>query len=722
MKKKVTHVIYGICVAAMSVLPFISVAEETPAPVAEKGSALKKEYSPFNFRKAKSEAEKEYPMARIGDEVEARTPRGTIKGKFNGLQDDKIKIGSETVYTSDLDELDKIYFDQALCRKTREDYVERRLSEYTAEKNSAVEKHKNTLTVKPAEAAAKTASPPEENKPKPDESPKNNTAPADVKLPGSNPDNATHDGKSSSDAAKSSARKNKEETVSSPDEGILTPFSPVKIILLFVWFLSGLFALKAGEKIFRKNAANNSFYNTAVEKTLPKNVDLHSFYNLFAIFLGPLALLFCYLVGEGANLAKNLFSRKSKEEKYHELPITIIDSKGNNAATLDAHEGLSFLKQLLHDALLKGASDIFIDPKKDNYAIRIRVDGTIKVVDLLEEEQALSVINMIKVAAGMDIAERRRPQDGSFSANTETHKASFRVASVGVFGGEKITLRVISSDKGKYKLNSIGLTEEQYKIVSSTIRLPSGMVLMCGPTGSGKTTSLYSMLEEIDYNMKNVISIEDPVEHVMPNISQMEVNVKAGITFASLLRNSLRQNPDIIFLGEIRDEETAQIAVNASQTGHLIIATIHSNDNIGTIDRLMNLGLPLRSIAATLHVIISQRLIRKLCTHCKVKADLKREQKDLLESCGLPTDNVSAPHSCPRCRGTGYSGRRAIFEVLIMDAGLRAVLEDPDASNTSIREYVEKNQDMANIAGEALTLVSEGVTSYEEFERVTLNM
>ena len=483
-------------------------------------------------------------------------------------------------------------------------------------------------------------------------------------------------------------------------------FAPVKLILLFTWFLCGLYALKAGE-----------------EKLGKRHGTLKEYYNLLAVFLGPVAIAYCYLRGNAWNFIIGLFQSKLKDKAKQEIPVVILDAKGNRLSdSVDVHDALTFLKQLIYDAVKKQCSDIFIDPKNESYSVRIRVDGAIKIYNMLPSDTALAVISTVKVAAGMDIAEKRRPQDGSFSALVEENQPSFRVASVGVFGGEKITIRVMASDMGQRKLESIGLSKEQYKIISSAIRLPSGMVLMCGPTGSGKTSTLYAMLGSIDYNMKNVISIEDPVEHVMPSISQMEVNIKADITFASLLRNALRQNPDVICVGEIRDEETAEIAVHASQTGHLIIATLHSNDNIGTIDRLMNLGIPLRSIAATLHVIISQRLIRKLCPHCKAQAELTAEQKAFMERYGFPTDNIYAPRGCPNCDGTGYLGRQALFEILVMDAGLRAVLEAPNASNTTIQEYVDSHQNTANIAGQALTLVSSGVTSYEEFERVTINI
>ena len=248
------------------------------------------------------------------------------------------------------------------------------------------------------------------------------------------------------------------------------------------------------------------------------------------------------------------------------------------------------------------------------------------------------------------------------------------------------------------------------------------MVLMCGPTGSGKTSTLYAMLKSIDYTIKNVISIEDPIENIMPQISQMEVNTKADITFGSLLRNALRQNPDIICLGEIRDEETAEIAVQAAQTGHLIIATVHSNDNLGTVDRLQNLGVPLRTIAATLHVIVSQRLVRTLCPQCKRRVELTPELLDYFNRAHLPSNNVFAAAGCPHCDGTGYAGRRAIFDIMVVNHELRNLLEDDATTLATIQAYIEREHGSSMMAYKGYQLVSQGVCSIEEVNRIALNL
>jgi type II secretory ATPase GspE/PulE/Tfp pilus assembly ATPase PilB-like protein len=232
---------------------------------------------------------------------------------------------------------------------------------------------------------------------------------------------------------------------------------------------------------------------------------------------------------------------------------------------------------------------------------------------------------------------------------------------------------------------------------------------------------LYSLLNSIDYSIKNVISIEDPIERVVPAISQMEVNTKAGITFAQLLRNALRQNPDVICLGEIRDEDTAQVAVHAAQTGHLIIATVHSNSNLGTIDRLMNLGIPLRSIAGTLRVIVSQRLVRKLCT-CKKATTLPNHMQETFNSLGLRPKEIYAPCGCEKCGNTGYLGRVALFDILLVDDKLRNLLETNGATISQIENEYASVFKVNSMAADGYRLVSSGVTSLEEVERVTFDI
>lgn len=479
-------------------------------------------------------------------------------------------------------------------------------------------------------------------------------------------------------------------------------FNFINLLVLILWFLTGVYTLSFIAK-----------YSGCGEKT-------KTYLNTAALFAGPL----CLLVFGGFKLYKvvleDIVFRKPPPPE-----IDILDSRGKSVLSLDDasySESLEVMKELIFLALKKRASDIFIDPKKDSvYTVRLRVDGGLRMVRTLDDTLANAVISAIKVAAGMDSFERRRPQDGSFTARVPEGQAAFRVASVGAFGGEKITVRVLGCAGGPMKLEDLGMTLENQKMLKSVLGMPSGMLLICGPTGSGKTTTLYGILQSFDYSIKNVMSIEDPIENIMPNISQMEVNTKAEITFAALLRNALRQNPDVICLGEIRDRETAEIATQAAQTGHFIVATLHSNDNIGTLDRMMSLGVPMRSLASTLRMIVSQRLVRKLCS-CKQRTTLPEEYREYFEASGWRQDQIYAPCGCRECDGTGYKERHAIFEMMPMTTELKALLENGE-SLSEVKEFLEQqNGSSSMMLNDALRLVERGETSIDEVERVILKM
>ena len=476
----------------------------------------------------------------------------------------------------------------------------------------------------------------------------------------------------------------------------------ITVILLFGWLLSGLYVVNRLRSDSRADPV----------QVLP------------SFFIGPFGWVWLRLHQNGGKI-RDLFRFDSEGTKGQEgeSDLIFLDGQGNElfSGRTDRSRTVEDVKKIVSEAVNRRSSDIFIDPKEKVYTVRFRVDGMIREYDTMPEDQAAAAISMIKVASGMDIAEKRRPQDGMFSILYGGKTTSFRVASVGVFGGEKISIRVILPEDGSRDISALGLSKEQLSLVRSGVKLSSGMILLCGPTGSGKTSTLYSMLGAVDYNMKNVISIEDPIERVIPHVSQMEVNVKADITFASLLRNALRQNPDVICVGEIRDEETAEVAVHAAQTGHLIIATLHSNDNAGTIVRLADLGVPLRSIAACLQLIISQRLVRKLCPHCRRKAELSAEQLDFCAKYGIPAESLFTSAGCPECGNTGFAGRQAVFEILTMTDQLRAVMESSDASVMSIQECIEKNRGENTIFNIAGGMLLRGEIPLEQFERVNIN-
>jgi general secretion pathway protein E len=364
-----------------------------------------------------------------------------------------------------------------------------------------------------------------------------------------------------------------------PSEGSISLlFNPVKLLLLVAWLYLCLYFVQI----------------VHFHHLVPTSK--RSIANLLTLLLGPLVLGALYVLDvwrmvRGTDLRVIDVIR----EKFHgfvdmirsvdggkasSARIILLDSAGQNFAESfgkdrESKATLQVTETVIAGALQRRASDILIDPKTmDTYTVRYRIDGMLRAMDELTADKAAAVINSIKAVAGMDISERRRPQDGAFSAKDDTRSYSFRVSSAGVLGGEKLSLRVLGQNTDLLNLRNINLAGATLQTVEEAISRPSGMIVVCGPTGSGKTTTLYAMLNSIDFFSRNVVTVEDPVEYVLANTSQIEVNVKADITFAKALRSILRQDPDVIVVGEIRDEETAAIAVKAAETGHLVLATM----------------------------------------------------------------------------------------------------------------------------------------------------
>ena len=317
----------------------------------------------------------------------------------------------------------------------------------------------------------------------------------------------------------------------------------------------------------------------------------------------------------------------------------------------------------------------------------------------------------------MDISEKRRPQDGAFIAKKAGTTASFRVASAGVLNGEKLSIRVLNQNAGTFMLTDVGLTKKQYSIIQSSISKPSGMILICGPTGSGKTTTMYAILNEMDRFTRNVITVEDPIEAVLPAASQIEINPKADITFAKTLRSVLRQDPDVICVGEIRDEETAEIALRASQTGHLVLATIHCDSNATALVRLLDLGISHLLLSSGLSLLSSQRLLRLLCEHCKKPTQLSQDLIHKFQRKGIEYTNIFEATGCRRCEGTGYLGRTAVCELLVITDQLKADIADNKLSIAELRTEGKK-KDKSNLRKEGLKKVASGITSLDELKRV----
>jgi general secretion pathway protein E len=463
--------------------------------------------------------------------------------------------------------------------------------------------------------------------------------------------------------------------------------------------------------------------------------------NIITLFLGPILLLALFMIDavrrysqsgrgimaflrrEAANAVQNI-----KEYKFvgsrGRSSVILLDPSGKSLSEVYGkekriREKVTFTKQIITDAIEQQASDILIDPKDtSSYTIRYRVDGVLRAIRQIDVETASAVVNSVKAVSGMDIAERRRPQDGGFTAKMPNRTVSFRVASAGALNGEKLAIRVLGHLAGILSLSEAGLTDKQHAILENTITKPSGMVLLCGPTGSGKTTTLYAMLDAIDFYTRNVVTVEDPIEYVLPQASQIEINPKAGITFAKALRSILRQDPDVICVGEIRDEETADIAMRASQTGHLVLATMHGGSHIASLVRLLDLGITPLLLASALSVVISQRLVRLLCKNCKTPADLTQEQVERYRRFGVNPTKIHRANGCEQCYGTGYKGRIGVFDVLVMDNVLKDRIINDELSIAKLKEYRGKRA-MSNLRQEGMKRVYEGLTTIEEVERVT---
>lgn len=367
---------------------------------------------------------------------------------------------------------------------------------------------------------------------------------------------------------------------------------------------------------------------------------------------------------------------------------------------------------ILREATAMQASDIHIEPFADFVRVRFRVDGALYTNSKLPVESYPAVLARIKIMAELDISERRIPQDGKISLEIDGKKYDYRVSTLPTIYGEKIVIRIFDTSDDHSNIEQLGLNPEQEKKVKRMISYPHGILLLTGPTGSGKTTTLYSFLKHLNNDEVNITTIEDPVENNLDGVNQIQVNPKVNLTFAASLRSILRQDPNVIMIGEIRDEETAEIAVKAAITGHLVLSTLHTNNAHGTISRLIDMGIPRYLVADALIGAISQRLVRKLCPYCKKEhITTESEMADL----GLTKpEKIYEPCGCQRCNGTGYHGRTAVFEILNLNSNIKKSIEDPNFSMDNIfRTCIENG--MIPLQEASKQLVMEGKTSYSEF-------
>ena len=372
---------------------------------------------------------------------------------------------------------------------------------------------------------------------------------------------------------------------------------------------------------------------------------------------------------------------------------------------------------MIKAAAAKRASDIHVEPQSADMAIRFRVDGLLREYQRVPRHLQNTVASRIKILSDMDISERRAPQDGRFLVRIGDQRLDLRVSTLPTQYGEKVVMRLLNSDAPQSTFKSLGIPPWIEERLKRMLVLPQGMVLVTGPTGSGKSTTLCSALTFVRKPSINIVTVEDPIEYVVPGLNQMQVNTKAGVTFGTSLRSILRQDPNVIMVGEIRDKDTAEIALKAAQTGHLVLSTLHTNDSVSAVTRLLDLGIPAFQIATSITGIIAQRLIRKLCPCRKVvPASQEFKRQLVLAGASEPAVMQHLPNGCEACDLTGYKGRVGVYEMLLFDDGIRAAIRDGKDSD-EIRMIARRNG-MKLMSEYAVEQAGAGITTMEEVERV----
>ena len=372
------------------------------------------------------------------------------------------------------------------------------------------------------------------------------------------------------------------------------------------------------------------------------------------------------------------------------------------------------INALLSQAVREGVSDIHIQPFERRSVVRFRQDGVLR--DIVEPQRAVHgvLVSRIKIMAQMDIAEKRMPQDGRITLRLAGRPVDVRVSTLPTGHGERVVLRLLDKQAGRLDLGHLGMEGETRKSLDTLVHQPHGIILVTGPTGSGKTTTLYAALSELDHTQLNIMTVEDPIEYDLDGIGQTQVNSKIDMSFARALRSILRQDPDVVMIGEIRDLETAQIAVQASLTGHLVLATLHTNDSVGAVTRLVDMGVEPFLVASSLIGVLAQRLVRKLCPVCREAHEADDAELALLGESKTPT--IYRPKGCPECGYTGYQGRTGIYELLHVDHTMRGLIHDSE-SEDRLRDHAAK-LGMHNLREDGMRWVAKGKTSLEEVLRV----
>ena len=413
------------------------------------------------------------------------------------------------------------------------------------------------------------------------------------------------------------------------------------------------------------------------------------------------------LVKEDTSVVYQLLNKLYRKE---------INTKERQVLSTEESKADDFLVKIINEAKNLKSSDIHIEGYADKCRIRLRIDGKLIERYHIPKDQYPSLVNKIKIKANLDIAEKRLPQDGRILILNEGSRTDIRVSVLPSLYGEKVVLRLLGTDASHIRLEEVGLDVRQLRDFLLVLKKQQGIILISGPTGSGKTTTLYATLKILNQEFCNILTIEDPIEYTLDGVNQVQLRENIGLTFASVLRTFLRQDPDIIMLGEIRDAETAQMAVRAALTGHLVLSTIHTNSAWGTVSRLVDMGVPTFLLASTLNLTVAQRLVRKLCPDCKKETTDKQHFADVSDFIfSLNTHYV--PVGCNSCYHTGYLGRIAIYELIPIDTELASLIKE---NAQDISDQMQK-RNIDSLQNSAIRLVKSGITSIEEIYPILLN-
>ena len=415
--------------------------------------------------------------------------------------------------------------------------------------------------------------------------------------------------------------------------------------------------------------------------------------------------------GVGADTFEELIEGRENETGGVQEEVNVVDEEDSEASVM------KFVNSILREGLQQGATDIHFEPLGQDLRIRYRIDGVLHETPVPPRIKVLqdSVISRLKIMAGLDIAERRLPQDGRISLEHAGQAIDVRVATIPCVYGENVSLRLLGQEN--FDFARLGLDAASEKRIRNLISIPNGIVLVTGPTGCGKSTSLYTFLSSLNVKERRIVTIEDPVEHKLDGVIQIAVKPEINLTFANALRSILRGDPNVIMVGEMRDHETAEIAIRAALTGHLVFSTLHTNDAVGGITRLLDMNIEPFLVGSSVRAFIAQRLVRRLCKHCSQPAHRKPEE---MAEIGFPvewTENVRRPVGCERCRQSGYSGRTALFEIVLMSSRLQEAIQRR-GSGPELRELAMR-EGMIPLRKDGWLKVRDGVTSIEEVLRVT---